>query len=204
MNLQDLDLKTGDLIMFSSNPKGIFGFFSNMIKIGTHSNYTHIGMILQDPDFIEPKLKGLFVWESGWEGEPDPQDDKVKLGVQITPLNEMLNNFKDAQISVRKVECNQDTFNNDLLKKIHQVVYEKPYDIMPLAWILAIFRKDIKPQRTDRFWCSAFVGYIYTKCGVLKSDTDWSILRPCDFSVMGNYLKFNLGINLAKEEIKIK
>ena len=200
----DLDLKTGDLILFNSSPSGIFNIISSMIKIGTHSNYTHIGIILKDPSFIEPSLKGLYVWESGWEGEPDPQDDKVKLGVQITPLHEMLENFKDAQIAIRKVECPPNTFNNKILKSIHKTVYEKPYDIMPLAWILAIFRKDIKPQRTDRFWCSALVGYIYTKCGLLKEDTDWSILRPCDFSIIAdNYLKFNEGFNLSNEECKI-
>lgn len=204
MEYEKLNLKTGDLVMFNSNPKGLFNILSNMIKIGTHSNYTHIGMILKDPTFINPSLKGIFVWESGWEGEPDPQDDKIKLGVQITPIEEMIKNFEDAQITIRKVECKPDTFNNNILEKIHKVVYEKPYDIMPLDWILAIFRKDINPQKTNRFWCSAFVGYIYTKCGILKENTDWSILRPCDFSVMGNYLKFNNNFSLSKNEIKIK
>tara|TARA_Y200000002_G_C22678245_1_gene662962 strand:+ start:1565 stop:2182 length:618 start_codon:yes stop_codon:yes gene_type:complete len=204
MEIEKLDLKTGDLIMFNSNPNGLFSILSNMIKIGTHSNYTHIGMILKDPSFISPSLKGLYVWESGWEGEPDPQDNKIKLGVQITPLTQMIKNFDDAQITIRKIECNSDTFNNDILNQIHKVVYEKPYDIMPLDWILAIFRKDIKPQKTNRFWCSAFVGYIYTKCGILKENTDWSILRPCDFSVMENYLKFNDNYKLSKNEIKIK
>ena len=47
----DLDLKTGDLIFFNSSPSGIFNIISSMIKIGTHSNYTHIGIILKDPSF---------------------------------------------------------------------------------------------------------------------------------------------------------
>lgn len=47
------------------------------------------------------------------------------------------------------------------------------------------------PQKTDRFWCSAFVGYVYTACGILDGDTDWSILRPSDFSVQGaEHLRF--------------
>ena len=32
------------------------------------------------------------------------------------------------------------------------------------------------PQKTDRFWCSALCGFIYTKCGLLDPKTDWSIL----------------------------
>jgi hypothetical protein len=35
-------------------------------------------------------------------------------------------------------------------------------------------------------------------------ETDWSILRPCDFSIMGEYVKFNEGCSLSKEEIKLK
>ena len=53
---------------------------------------------------------------------------------------------------------------------------------MPLDWICALFRYDRKPKKTDRFWCSALVGYIYTELGLLPYNTDWSILRPSDFS----------------------
>ena len=49
---------------------------------------------IKDPTFIHPSLKGYYVWESGWEGEPDPQDGKVKLGVQLTPLEEVIKNNK--------------------------------------------------------------------------------------------------------------
>ena len=40
------------------------------------------------------RLKGYYVWESGWEGTPDPQDGKVKFGVQITPFEEIFQNYK--------------------------------------------------------------------------------------------------------------
>ena len=235
------DLKTGDLILFNSQSKDLFSILSSMIRIGTQSNYTHIGMIIKDPSFIEPHLKGLYVWESGWEGEPDPQDNKVKLGVQITPLQEIIDSYKDGFISVRKINCDPKLFSNDKLKDIHNVVYKKPYDIMPLNWILALFRKDeveintfkiksgsilymeeatlllegdlanfavkrkdLNYQRTNRFWCSALIGYIYTKCGILKSETDWSILRPSDFSIMCEHLKFEDDCFLDDKEIKIK
>ena len=78
------NLKTGDLILFDNggcNP------LSLLIKYFTGSQITHIAMILKDPDFIAPPLKGYYVWESNYEGEPDPQDDKIKLHVQITPLD---------------------------------------------------------------------------------------------------------------------
>lgn len=197
------DLKTGDVILFNSHSKSIFNILSSMIRLGTQSNYTHIGMIIKDPDFINPPLKGLYVWESGWEGEPDPQDKKIKLGVQITPLDEIINNSKDSNITIRRLNYPINTFNNNIMQEIHNTVYNKPYDIMPQDWILALFRKDLYPQKTSRFWCSAFVGYIYTKCGILDAKTDWSILRPSDFSLMCENLKFNKNFQLNNVEEKI-
>ena len=88
----DLDkLKTGDLLLFSAhlsfNPLNIF---SLLIEFFTKKPYSHIGMILRDPTWIKPDLKGLYLWESTFEGTPDPQDGKIKLGVQITPIEKVL------------------------------------------------------------------------------------------------------------------
>ena len=55
-------------------------------------------------------------------------------------------------------------------------------------WIGAISRKDKEPQKTDRFWCSAFVAYILVQVGFLSPDTDWSIIRPSDLSSGSEYL----------------
>lgn len=40
------NLKTGDIILFSSECSGIMQYISNLIKWGTHSNITHVGMVL--------------------------------------------------------------------------------------------------------------------------------------------------------------
>ena len=50
------DLKTGDLIFFTGHTQGWLKYFSSFIQYGTHSNYSHIGMILKDPTFISPTL----------------------------------------------------------------------------------------------------------------------------------------------------
>ena len=90
--------------------------------------------------------------------------------------------------------------SNKVLSKIHDVVYDKPYDIVPTDWIQAFFQHDSRPQKIDRFWCSALVGYIYTQLGILKDDTDWSILRPVDFSLSGESVKFNSNCSLENFE----
>jgi hypothetical protein len=174
------NLKTGDLILFDNagcNP------ISYLIKYFTESEITHVGIILKDPDFIDPKLKGYYVWESGWEGKPDPQDGKIKFGVQITPYDEICNKYKQkgSGIFIRRINCNPDTFDKSKLTEIHNVVYDKIYDCSPPDIIQALEGKDNHPQKTNRFWCSALVGYIYTQCQILNNKTDWSLLKPCDF-----------------------
>ena len=196
-----MNFKTGDLLLFNNQSKDYLGWFTDLIKWGTHSNYTHVAMILKDPTFIHPSLKGLYVWESTYNGYPDPQDGKIKLGVQITPLLECLN-IEDRYVYVRTLQCPKNTFNDKILTEIHNTVYDKPYDIVPSDWIQALFKVDTNPQKTSRFWCSALIGYIYTKCGILNKNTDWSILRPSDFSLDGENLNFNSPYSLNNFEKK--
>jgi len=186
------ELKTGDIILFDYEGHSII---SSLLKRFTKSNFTHVGMILKDPKFIHPSLKGLYVWESGKEDDPDPQDNKKKFGVQITPFAELYDIYKNtgSKIYIRKIKDNK-IFTDTNLKKIHDIVYDKPYDIVPLDWIDGYLQKDLNPQKTNRFWCSALIGYIYTQLGILNPDTDWSILRPCDFS-QDSQLKFKISLS---------
>jgi len=198
------NLETGDLLLFtkSSSNGFFFSIMDSLISYFTESEFIHIGMILKDPYFINSELNGLYLWESSWQNEYDPQDQKHKFGVRLTKMETILDVYKDSNIIVRRLSDHEKYFNQNILSEIHQVVYEKPYDIYPIDWIEAIFKKDIEPQKTSRFWCSALVGYIYTKCGILNSNTDWSILRPSDFSldsenlVLNQECKFCLNDNL--------
>ena len=197
------NLKTGDLILFSNNSNtSYWRYLSDIIKYFTHSDYTHIAMVLKDPTFIREDLKGLYIWESSWEGVPDSENHELKMGVQIQPLNEILNKYKDETIVVRKINCPSETFNDNTMREIHEVVHDKPYDIYPKDWMNALFKKDTDPQKTSRFWCSALVGYIYTKAGILNESTDWSILTPGDYSLGGENLSFNTDCNLLPYEEK--
>jgi len=87
------------------------------------------------------------------------------------------------------------------LKKIHDVVYDKPYDIVITDWIEAYCKKDPHPQKTSRFVCSAFIGYIYTQLTLLPADTDWSILYPGYFSSENPALRLLHDSYLSKEEL---
>ena len=184
------NLETGDILLFASKTEyNLMGLFDNIIKFATKSPYTHTALVLKDPIFINPTLKGLFIWESSWEGNPDPQDGKIKLGVQITPLYEVINNFS-GEIYVRKLMKGGTNINPTILDKIHSVVYDKPYDIHIKDWIEAWCRTDSTPRKTDRFWCSALVAYFMVNFGFIDKDIDWSMIRPSDLSSNSEYLKW--------------
>jgi len=199
----DYNFKTGDILLFDgNNTKGLMKLFTKLIKKVTKSNIEHISMILKDPDFIQPQLKGYYVWESNFEDSKDPQDGKIKFGVQITPLNEIIDKYRgtNGKIYSRRINCYPHNFSTEKLKEIHEVVYNKTYDCNINDWIDGVYRVDKKPQKTDRFWCSALIGYIYTKCDILTPTTDWSILRPSDFSSKYNDdLSFTTNISLGIE-----
>lgn len=195
MSCNIADLETGDILLFEPDQKvdkGFMKIFDWVIQTATHSTYTHVAFVLKDPTFIHPTLKGLYMWESGYEGKPDPQDGLIKLGVQITPIHECFRSFK-GKVYVRKMSEGRDRITNTILEQIHDVVYNKPYDTFPKDWIEALFRKDTDPQKTDRFWCSALVSYILVKLDFLDADLDWSMIRPSDLSSASNYLMFKNG-----------
>jgi hypothetical protein len=179
------NLETGDIILFHSK-NTIFG---RLIQFFSGSNYCHIGMVIKDPLFTEYKLMGLYLWESSLEKFPDAVDHKIKFGVEIVGLEEIItNNINQDDMYYRKLNVNNrgNIFTQEKLREIYKIVKDKPYDIMPQDWIEALFREDSDPQKTDRFWCSALLGYIFTKLELLPENTDWSILRPGDFSSEGS------------------
>ena len=204
--IKKYNLRTGDILLFDNKSKNCFGFFTDVIKLVTKSPFSHVAMVLIDPIYIDPKLKGLFIWESSIEKEPDPQDGKKKLGVQITPFQEIYDEYQktNSKIVLRKLHARHGLISNQKLLDIHKVVYDKPYDLDINDWVQEIIGKDKHPQKTDRFWCSALVGYIYSKLGIIDPATDWSFLRASDFSIKYNgKIKFINGCRLVDEQIQI-
>ncbi len=170
---------TGDLILF----KNLNSCFGKMMKFFTGSEYTHVGIILKNPKFTNPPLVGLFFWESCNENYPDAEDHKKKLGVEIVNLDELIQKCGSIKLYYRKLVLNRGfRIDEDTLERVHDTVHNKPYDIVPKDWIEAFFKYDSRPQKRDRFWCSALTGYIYVQLGLLPYNTDWSIMRPNDFS----------------------
>ena len=189
MKINKDDLNTGDILLFHhvSNYKNcyncVFTCFTDLIQSCTQSKFSHIGMIVVDPTFTNPPLKGVYVLESSFETYPDAEDHKYKLGVELEEFDKVIKNA-NQEIYVRKLNCKRDENFYNTLNEVHKVVHNKPYDALPRDWIDAIFHKysGKNAQSINHFWCSALVCYIYVKWGFLPSYTPWSLVTPKMFS----------------------
>jgi signal peptidase I len=196
------ELKTGDIILCDDLEYKDWGLLSWFIKFMTKSDFSHVGMIVKDPDFTDPPMKGTYLWMSGTSNVPDAEDNTKKFGVQFVPFDEYVNTY-GGKLYIRKLHSERyyELFTTERLKKIHQVVYDKPYDIVLTDWIEAYCKKDPHPQKTSRFVCSAFIGYVYTQLTLLREDTDWSILYPGYFSSENPALRLRHESYLSPEEL---
>ena len=90
---------TGDILLYHPKPQlqslsGIFSYiFEKLIMTVTNSAYSHVSLIIRDPTFTTPPLKGLYVLESSYESFPDVETDEIKLGVELVHLDDVLDSF---------------------------------------------------------------------------------------------------------------
>jgi len=179
------ELETGDIILFNGNY-----FMSHIIEYFTSSIYSHVGIILKNPDLGDATFEGIYLLESGRENTPDPENNRIKKGVQIINLEEKIKNF-NGQIYVRKLHCTRDKEFYEKIKHIHSAVHNIPYDLNPIDWIKADLQLDIgNTHKTNTYWCSALVTYVYVKLGFLDKNIPWSLISPQDLSSSCNKLKF--------------
>ena len=191
-------LKNGDVLLFSSRGT----FFGGCIRFCTRSKFTHVGMVLENPTYIDPKLnEGLYLLESGAEPFKDAEDNTYKLGVQIQKLLPVLNEYGQNFVFCRQLN----SFSNFSTKKMlgaHKIIHDKPYDLNVIDWAEALVDDKIpifKKQTTKRFWCSALISFVYIKLGYLPENTQWSMISPENWNNKSNVLKFQ---NCNMDDVK--
>jgi hypothetical protein len=183
------NLQTGDILLFSNifkwyNPMTWFG---KAIELGTKSPYSHIGIILKSPTYIDEKLNGIYLWESDADFTKDAETNEIILGVKLTPIHDVLD-WKEY-IYLKKLNKDYNyKFDQESIKTIYNATKNIPYDLDIKDWIAAFFRS--KLIKTDKkFFCSAFVSFILVQLGLLKLNCDFSIIQPRDYDTnYSNYL----------------
>jgi hypothetical protein len=201
-------MKTGDILLYDSRR-----WYSRLIEYFSGSCYSHVSIILHQPGkWLDEKLTDdNYVLESGGEPFPDSVTGKMIFGVRVTPLSQIIDMYDNkgyGKLYIRSLH--NENGNDDLNQKIKNVymsIRDTPYDTDVIDWIKAYTDKDIvftdpslckNYQRTDRFWCSALVSYVYVKSGLLSNTIPWTLVNPGHYSSK-NSLPFSTGISLGPE-----
>lgn len=193
------ECQTGDILLYNTNY-----WYSRLIEWGSGSRYSHISMILRDPFFINKQLKGLYVLESSKESIPDSVTGKMIYGVQIIPLEHILREYRNSYVGnlyYRKLSCQKDNEFYEKIKDCFIKAEGKKYDLNPIDWFKAgIGTGEGDTQKTSTFFCSALIGFIYSRLGFLDKDIPWTTLSPRRFSYYENERLTYYNCNLDPEK----
>ena len=170
--------ETLDLLLFS----GQNSFFSEAIEVATRSKFSHVGLVLHRPIFIDPSLTGVYLWESGSEPVADPETGSYRIGVRLTELKWLYQHY-DGEIYHRrftgKIAKSQVVAK---LRELYLRTKDSPYDINPIDFARCLFHLRIGNCRQEKtFFCSALCGYILSHLGILPTETEWDLLQPKEF-----------------------
>ena len=191
MNISVENLKSGDCILCHGR-----NLLDCMIQKCTSSWVCHVLVVLKDPYYIDKQLQGLYILESSLESEPDIEDGKIHLGVQLQPIEVLLNDYRYSDLIVRQLQYDVPNINDKILQA-YRDVRNKPYNIDPVDWLAAkiVFDEGFRienqswfkkcfgdsTKQTESFWCSAMVAYFYVILGLLDRDCSFAILAPEHF-----------------------
>jgi hypothetical protein len=195
-------LDTGDILLFKGT-----GWISRIVEYFGVSRYSHVGIVLKNPKFLNEELEdGIYILESSFNDTPDSEDHLYKLGVQIHRLEDVLKEYSPGCVFVRHIHTER---NDDFYKKlsdIHKEIHNKPYDLDINDWLLAKLNLTIplppekELKKTNTFWCSALVCYIYNEMGWIQKDINWTIIAPREFSSNeGKIICFKCEIDCEKQ-----
>lgn len=191
------DLKTGDIILFSGK-----GGISAGIKWATLSRWSHVGMILNLPEY-----DFVTVWESTTLSTTIDLDTRVpRKGVQLVPLSARVNGY-DGDIAVRQLaDIAEEQIDISALMALRRDVTGKPYEEDKIELIKAAYDGPLGRNSEDlsSLFCSELVAEAYQRLGLLdgsrkaKPSNEYT---PADFSEDG---ELELLVGSLGDEILIK
>jgi len=209
-NFHSVEFHTGDLILCHSNPppgKKFDPGIDGLIEWATDSPWEHVGMIIKDPWWTSPPLKGVYIFQSGQGPNcyKDVLNGKIE-GVTLNKLSDFLVNRKN--IFTRKLlNFDLDKITKEEFVTSFQTAHGEPYDKNVCHWLAAglnsIFNckccNCMNRKHKNDYWCSALVAFMYSKLGIIPKSVDWSNITPAQL----NSMEFNKPYALGKL-IKIK
>jgi len=212
-NIENIEntLETGDIILYDTR-----FWYSKLIQFLSDGPYSHISIVLKQPIWLDEKLTdNYYLLESGGEKFKDSETDKKVYGVQIIPLDKIIDEYKNkgyGKLYYRKLKSSipMEVLQHKI-KESYFKIQARPYDFNPFDWLKAYYEVDKniddktltkKYQNIQKFWCSALVSYIYVECGLLDKNIPWTIVTPNDFYYKYQYLPL-LNCKLKKDKLLI-
>ncbi len=172
---------TGDLLLFNST-----AFYSRFIELLSGSKYSHVAYLIKNPTWLHPDLSGIYIFESGAEQSIDALSNNKIFGVQLTPIEEIIKEYKTAQYGYLYYVQNKFDRTNEYYEKLKNIILQtdtKKYDFNPIDWIKAEFNINIGERKINKFFCSALIGYIMEETEQLDKKIDWTCIAPRRYSV---------------------
>ncbi len=173
--------ETGDLLLFNST-----AFYSRFIELLSGSKYSHVAYLIKNPTWLHPDLSGIYIFESGAEQSIDALSNNKIFGVQLTPIEEIIKEYKSATNGYLYYVQNKFDRTEQYYDKLKKVILQtdtKKYDFNPLDWIKAEFNINIGERKINKFFCSALIGYIMEETEQLDKKIDWTCIAPRRYSV---------------------
>ena len=87
-------LDTGDIILYDTS-----WWYSRLIQYFSDGPYSHISIVLKKPTWLDEKLtEKYYILESGSEKFNDSETGRKIFGVQIVPLDRIIDQYKNQEL----------------------------------------------------------------------------------------------------------
>lgn len=176
------NLRTGDIILFSGH-----GAISNLIKLFTKSEWSHVGIALRNG------TTDLYIWESTTLSDVDDVIDHIKKkGVQLVSFAERTEKYH-GKIAVRHLQgVTMDDAEADALKQLIIELENRPYEehlIDLLKSSVDTYGKEWHNEGDlSSLFCSELIATAYQHLGLLNKTEVADEYTPKDFSSAGNMI----------------
>lgn len=173
--------KTGDIVLFSGN-----GFFSDIVRMGSESEWSHVGIVIRKNPGVEPIL-----FQSTQDQEPyDIQSRSYKRGPKVSFLRSSLQKYDGYKIAIRRLHTGAHGLAAaaarnkwaDILWKFQMEVNHLPYEQHVEELAASAFGMNETNDRTSYF-CTELVADSMVKMGLID-DVEGS---PVNSYTMDNF-----------------
>lgn len=179
-------LDTGDIVLYSGS-----GPISTAIKIGTCSEWSHVGVVVRLKDFDMVCI----LQSTTLSKAKDVLSDRPVEGVQLNLLSESLSTYP-GKVAVRKLNVLRTKGMLEAVRNFRKEVHGRPYEekkiqLLKSAWD---FFGGANEEDLSSLFCSELVAELYQRMDLIEDDKPSNEYTPKDFA---NTLNLNHGATFS-------